>query len=176
MDSPIRIGIITVSDRAYRGESEDLSGPEIIAALNDYLLGHWHPIAHVVPDDRPAIEEVLKEMCDVEGCCLVLTSGGTGPSSRDVTPEATAAVCDRILDGFGERMRANSLRNVPTAILSRQIAGIRGWTLIINLPGRPSAIRECLDSVFPAVPYCIELLEGPRLETDEKVMSAYRPK
>jgi len=176
MDSPIRIGVVTVSNRAYMGEFEDCSSQEIIAALNDYLLSPWHPIVRVVSEDAPTIEETLKEMCDVEGCCLVLTSGGTGPTKRDVTPDATIAVCDRILDGFGERMRASSLSTFPTAILSRQLAGVRGWTLIINLPGRPGYIRGCLDSVFPAVPHCIELLDGPRLETDEKVMSAYRPK
>jgi molybdopterin adenylyltransferase len=176
MDTPIRIGVVTVSDRAHRGDYEDLSGPEMIAAVNDYLSCPWHPVVRVVPGDKSAIEEALKEMCDVEGCCLVLTSGGTGPSRGDVTPDATAAVCDRILDGLGERMRASSLANVPGAILSRQTAGIRGWTLIINLPGRPSYIRGCLDSVFPVVPYCIETLGGPRLEANEKVMSAYRPK
>jgi molybdopterin adenylyltransferase len=174
MESPIRIGVVTISDGAYMGEFEDCSSPEIIAALNDYLLSPWHPIVRVVPEERPAIEETLKEMCDVEGCCLVLTSGGTGPSKRDVTPEAATAVCDRVLDGFGERMRASLLPNAPSSILSRQMAGIRGWTLIINLPGRPAYIRGCLDSVFSAVPRCIELLEGPRLELDEKVMSAYR--
>jgi molybdopterin adenylyltransferase len=175
MDSPIRIGVVVVSDRAYRGEYEDFSGPEIVAALNDYLLSQWHPIVRVVPEERATIEETLKEMCDVEGCCLVITSGGTGPSKSDVTPEATAAVCDRVLDGFGERMRASLLPNASAAILSRQMAGIRGWTLIINLPGRPSYIRGCLDSVFHAVPRCVELLEGPRLETNEKVIGAFRP-
>jgi len=164
MDLLIPIGIVTVSDRASRGEYEDLSGPAIAAALNDYLIGGWRPLARVIPDEQAVIEETLKELCDVEGCCLILTTGGTGPAKRDVTPDATAAVCDRVLDGFGEQMRAVSLRYVPTAILSRQIAGTRGRTLIINLPGKPGSIRECLDAVFPAVPGCIVLLEGPRLE------------
>jgi len=173
---PVHIGVVTVSDRAARGEYEDLSGPAIAAALNDYLISPWKPVRRVIPDERHVIEETLKDLCDLEECCLVLTTGGTGPARRDVTPEATAAVCDRILDGFGEQMRATSLRHVPTAILSRQIAGTRGKTLIINLPGKPGSIRECLDAVFPAVPYCIELLEGPRLETNENVISAFRPK
>jgi molybdopterin adenylyltransferase len=174
MESPIRIGVVTVSDRIYMGEDEDISGLELIAALNDYLLPTWHPVVRVIPDVRSTIEETLKEMCDVEGCCLILTSGGTGPSKSDVTPDATAAVCDRILDGFGERMRASLLPNITSAVLSRQMAGVRGWTLIINLPGRPAYIRGCLDSVFPAVPRCIELLDGPKLETNEKVMGAIR--
>jgi molybdopterin adenylyltransferase len=152
MDSFARIGIVTVSDRAARGEYEDLSGPAIITALSDYLTSSWEPLRRMVPDEKPAIEETLKELCDVEKCCLVLTTGGTGPARRDVTPEATEAVCDRVLDGFGEQMRSVSRRNVPTAILSRQIAGIRGQTLSINLPGKPKSVRECLDAVFPAVP------------------------
>jgi molybdopterin adenylyltransferase len=130
----------------------------------------------MVPDVQPLIEAALRELCDQEGCCLVVTTGGTGPARRDVTPEATAAVCERILDGFGEQMRAASLKVVPTAILSRQIAGTRGRTLMINLPGKPSAIADCLQAVFPAVPYCIDLLEGPFLETDPQVCAAFRPK
>jgi molybdopterin adenylyltransferase len=171
----IRIGIATVSDRAFRGEYEDISGPEIVSALNDYLICQWQPFRRVVPDEQPIIEKTLIELCDVEGCCLILTTGGTGPAKRDVTPEATAAVCSRILDGFGEQMRAVSLRSVPTAILSRQIAGTRGQTLIINLPGKPSSIRECLDAIFPAVPCCIDLLGGPRLEANESVIKVFRP-
>ncbi|MCL1909190.1 MAG: molybdopterin adenylyltransferase [Holophagaceae bacterium] len=176
MDTSIRIGIVTISDRAFRGEYEDLSGPAIATALNEYLTSDWQAIRRVIPDEQGFIEEVLKELCDAEGCCLVLTTGGTGPAKRDVTPEATVAVCDRVLDGFGEQMRAVSLRHVPTAILSRQIAGTRGRSLIINLPGKPSSIRECLDAVFPAVPYCIDLIEGPRLEADENAISVFRPK
>jgi len=176
MDLPVNIGVVTVSDRAARGEYEDLSGPAVIASLNDYLTSCWKPVQRVIPDDRRVIEDTLKDLCDLEKCCLILTTGGTGPARRDVTPEATAAVCDRILDGFGEQMRAVSLRYVPTAILSRQIAGTREKALIINLPGKPSSIRQCLDAVFPAVPYCIDLLEGPRLETNESVIVAFRPK
>ncbi|MEM6574659.1 MAG: molybdopterin adenylyltransferase, partial [Pseudomonadota bacterium] len=130
----------------------------------------------VIADEQPLIEATMSEMADKEGCCLVVTTGGTGPAPRDVTPEATEAVCEKMLPGFGELMRSTSLQYVPTAILSRQTAGIRGSTLILNLPGRPKAIRECLDAVFPAVPYCIDLIEGPRLETDESVIKAFRPR
>ncbi len=171
-----RIGIITTSDRATAGVYEDLSGQAIIDTLNDYLSSPWEPVYQVIPDDRPTIEATLKEMIDEQGCCLVVTTGGTGPALRDVTPEATEAVCDKMMPGFGELMRQVSLQYVPTAILSRQTAGIRGKALIINLPGKPKSIRECLDAVFPAVPYCIDLLEGPYLETDETVIKAFRPK
>lgn len=171
-----RIGIVTVSDRASRGEYEDLGGPAIKTWLERALASEWEPVARLVPDEQPEVEAVLRELCDSEGCCLVVTTGGTGPARRDITPEATAAVCDKILDGFGELMRSVSLKFVPTAILSRQIAGIRGASLIINLPGKPSAIADCLDAVFPAVPYCIDLIEGPFLETDEAVVKAFRPK
>lgn len=173
---PVKIGVVTISDRAYKGVYEDLSGPALLATLKDYLTSLWLPVLRVIPDEQAEIEKTLKELCDLEGCCLVLTTGGTGPAQRDVTPEATAKVCDRVLDGFGERMRAISLQYVPTAILSRQIAGTRGRTLIVNLPGKPSSIRECLEAVFPVVPYCIDLLEGPRLETNDSVISAFRPK
>jgi molybdopterin adenylyltransferase len=172
---PARIGILTVSDRASRGEYEDEGGPAIRACLAEFLASPWEPVSSVVPDERPRIEAELARMADEEGCCLVVTTGGTGPAPRDVTPEATEAVCEKILDGFGEQMRAVSLAKVPTAILSRQVAGIRGRTLIVNLPGRPRAIRECLLAVFPAIPYCIDLLEGPYLETDGKVVAAFRP-
>ena len=130
----------------------------------------------MIPDDRPVIEQTLRDLCDVEGCCLVVTTGGTGPALRDVTPEATEAVCDKMMPGFGELMRAVSLKFVPTAILSRQTAGVRGASLIVNLPGKPSAIRDCLMAVFPAIPYCIDLLEGPYLTTNEGVVKAFRPK
>jgi len=133
-------------------------------------------VARVVPDEQDQVESALKALCDEEGCCLVVTTGGTGPAPRDITPEATEAVCEKILDGFGEQMRAVSLQFVPTAILSRQIAGIRGRSLLINLPGKPSAIADCLDAVFPAVPYCIDLVEGPYLQTDDTVVEAFRPK
>src|SRR6266700_3155574 len=157
----IRIGVVTVSDRASRGQYQDLGGPAIRDCLAEILSCPWEAAPRLIPDERPLIEETLKELCDREKCCLVVTTGGTGPARRDVTPEATAAVCEKLLDGFGELMRAVSLKVVPTAILSRQIAGTRGKSLIVNLPGKPSAIRECLLAVFPAIPYCIVLMEGP---------------
>ena len=133
-------------------------------------------MAAVVPDERAVIEETLTKFCDVEGCCLVVTTGGTGPAARDVTPEATEAVVEKVLPGFGEMMRQVSLQYVPTAILSRQTAGTRGHCLIINLPGKPKAIAECLDAVMPAVPYCIDLIGGPYLTTHEAFVKAFRPK
>jgi molybdopterin adenylyltransferase len=172
----VRVGIVTVSDRASRGAYEDKGGPAIAAVLGEVLAGDWKPVARVIPDERPLIEATLRELCDGEGCCLVVTTGGTGPAPRDVTPEATEAVCDRMLPGFGELMRAESLKVVPTAILSRQTAGTRGRSLIVNLPGKPSAIRDCLLAVFPAVPYCVDLIGGPRLETNPAVVKAFRPK
>ena len=176
MSHPIRIGIVTVSDRASRGEYEDKGGPAIRDCLTEILSSMWEPAARVIPDERPLIESTLKELADVAGCCLIVTTGGTGPAKRDVTPEATEAVCEKMLDGFGEQMRAVSLKVVPTAILSRQVAGIRGKSLIVNLPGKPSAIRDCLTAVFPAIPYCIDLIEGPYLTTNENVVKAFRPK
>lgn len=176
MSSDIKIGIVTVSDRASRGEYEDLGGPAMTEWLSKALTTDWQAVARIVSDDQENIEATLCELADKEGCCLIVTTGGTGPAPRDVTPEATAAVCQKILDGFGEQMRAVSLQYVPTAILSRQIAGIRGKALIVNLPGKPSAIAECLDAVFPAIPYCIDLIEGPYLETDESVIKVFRPK
>lgn len=170
-----RIGILTVSDRASRGEYQDRGGPAIHDWLEQALRTPWEPVARLVADEQALIEAELRDLCDEVGCCLVVTTGGTGPARRDVTPEATAAVCDKLLDGFGELMRAVSLKVVPTAILSRQIAGIRGQTLIINLPGKPSAIADCLGAVFPAVPYCIDLIDGPYLETDEEMVAAFRP-
>ena len=171
-----RIGILTISDRASSGIYEDLSGPAIRGTLLSFLASPWDEVYQVIPDDQPTIEATLRRLCDEEGCCLVLTTGGTGPGPRDVTPEATRAVCSRIMDGFGERMRAVSLQYVPTAILSRQVAGLRGSTLVVNLPGRPRSIRECLEAIFPAIPYCLELAGGPSLETDESIVIAYRPK
>jgi molybdopterin adenylyltransferase len=176
MNPTIRIGIVTVSDRASKGVYEDKGGPAIRDCLAEILACPWEAVPRLIPDEQPAIEETLKELCDTAGCCLVVTTGGTGPARRDVTPEATVAVCDRVLDGFGELMRAVSLRVVPTAILSRQLAGTRGRSLIVNLPGKPSAIRDCLLAVFPAIPYCIDLLEGPYLTTHENVVKAFRPK
>jgi molybdopterin adenylyltransferase len=172
----IPIGILTVSDRASRGEYEDKGGPGIVAALTDLLASPWRAVARIVPDEQKQIEAALVELVDEQKCSLVLTTGGTGPAARDVTPEATEAICDRLMPGFGELMRMVSLREVPTAILSRQIAGLRGRALIINLPGKPSAIRTCLDAVFPAVPYCLDLSGGDRLETDPAFCVAFRPK
>ena len=172
----IKIGILTMSDRASAGAYEDLSGKAIIDTMNDYLVSEWESVYAVIPDDQELIEEALKDMADEQGCCLIVTTGGTGPAKRDITPEATEAVCQKMMPGFGELMRQVSLKYVPTAILSRQTAGIRGKSLIINLPGKPKSIRECLDAVFPAVPYCIDLLEGPFLECDEEVIKPFRPK
>lgn len=176
MTDKIRIGIVTVSDRASRGEYEDQGGPAIREWLDKALANDWEAVARLVPDEQGEVEAALKALADEEQCCLVVTTGGTGPAPRDITPEATEAVCDKVLDGFGEQMRAVSLQYVPTAILSRQMAGIRGRSLLINLPGKPSAIADCLDAVFPAVPYCIDLIEGPYLETDESVIKAFRPR
>ncbi|WP_413479605.1 molybdopterin adenylyltransferase [Vibrio hibernica] len=174
--SKAKIGIVTVSDRASQGVYEDLSGLAIIDTLNDYLTSEWEPVYQIIPDEQAQIEALLIKMVDEEGCCLVVTTGGTGPAKRDVTPEATEAVCDRMMPGFGELMRIESLKFVPTAILSRQTAGLRGSSLLVNLPGKPKSIRECLDAVFPAIPYCIDLMEGPFLECDESVIKPFRPK
>lgn len=171
-----RIGILTVSDRASRGEYEDRGGPAIRDYLGEVLASEWEAVARVVSDDQPGIEAALVELADDEGCSLIVTTGGTGPAARDVTPEATLAVVEKPMPGFGELMRTVSLRAVPTAILSRQTAGIRGGTLIVNLPGQPKAIGECLDAVFPAIPYCIDLIGGPRLETNDDRLVAFRPK
>src|SRR5580693_4949994 len=172
----IPIGVVTVSDRASAGLYEDKGGPGIEAALAAILATPWRPVRCVIPDERARIEAALIELAEVERCSLILTTGGTGPAPRDVTPEATEAVCDRMLPGFGELMRFKSLAEVPTAILSRQVAGTRGSSLIINLPGKPAAIRTCLDAVFAAVPYCIDLIGGARLETDPRFCMAFRPK
>jgi molybdopterin adenylyltransferase len=170
-----RIGIVTISDRASAGLYEDKSGPAIEAFLSEALVSSWQKIARVIPDERSLIEETLVALSDGERCCLIFTTGGTGPARRDLTPEATEAVCDRMMPGFGELMRRVSLDYVPTAILSRQTAGLRGSTLIVNLPGKPASIRQCLTAVFPAIPYCIELMEGPFLETNPAVVKAFRP-
>ena len=176
IQSAARIGIVTVSDRASRGEYEDRGGPAIREYFTDVLRSPWVPVERVVPDERPLIQQTLVELADREACVLIVTTGGTGPTRRDVTPEATEAVCETLMPGFGELMRKVSLDKVPTAILSRQTAGIRGKSLIVNLPGQPKAIRECLDAVMPAIPYCIDLLEGPYLETDETRVAAFRPR
>lgn len=171
-----KIGVVTVSDRASKGIYKDISGKAIIETLSDYLTSEWESVYRLVPDEQPEIEAALKNLADEENCCLIITTGGTGPAKRDITPEATEAVCGKMMPGFGELMRQESLKYVPTAILSRQTAGIRDTTLIVNLPGKPRAIRQCLDAVFPAIPYCIDLLEGPFLITDEAVMKVFRPK
>jgi len=171
-----KIGIVTVSDRASRGEYEDRGGPAILDYLSEVLSSDWTSVARIIPDELSTIIETLKDLCDQEQCCLIVTTGGTGPAKRDITPEATLSVADKEMPGFGELMRKVSLEKVPTAILSRQTAVIRGGSLIVNLPGQPKAIQECLDAVFPAIPYCIDLLEGPYLETNEERLVAFRPK
>lgn len=176
MTVPARIGIVTVSDRASQGIYEDRGGPAIREYLTEILTSPLEIVPRVIADDQVIIEQTLRELCLQERCCLVITTGGTGPALRDVTPEATLAVCEKEMPGFGELMRQVSLQKVPTAILSRQTAGICGQSLIVNLPGQPRAIRECLDAVFPAIPYCIDLLNGPFLTTDEAKIVAFRPK
>jgi len=170
-----KIGILTISDRASRGEYQDKGGPAIQAWFTRVLSSAWQPVALVIPDEQPQIEAALRQLSDEAGCCLIVTTGGTGPAPRDVTPEATEAVCVKMMPGFGELMRAASLKVVPTAILSRQTAGIRGSSLIINLPGKPSAIDDCLNAVFPAVPYCIDLIGGAYLEADARQCAVFRP-
>jgi len=143
--------------------------------MNLWLVSEWESEYAVIPDEQDQLEAAMIEMADKKGCCLIVTTGGTGPAVRDVTPEATEAVCEKILPGFGELMRQTSLQYVPTAILSRQTAGIRGKSLIVNLPGKPKSIKECLEVVFPAIPYCIDLIEGPYIETNPKEMKVFRP-
>lgn len=174
--SSATIGIVTVSDRASRGEYEDLGGPAIREYFDEVLTSEWEGVGRIISDDQDQIEATLKSLVDDEECCLVVTTGGTGPAPRDVTPEATEAVADKLMPGFGELMRQVSLQYVPTAILSRQTAVIRGKALIVNLPGKPKSIKECLDAVMPAIPYCIDLIGGPYLTTDETKVKAFRPK
>jgi len=171
------IGLVSISDRASAGVYKD----EGIPSLKEWLASaiaapEWRDETRLIADEQPVIEATLKELVDEKGCSLVLTTGGTGPAPRDVTPEATLAVADKVMPGFGEQMRAVSLKYVPTAILSRQVAVVRKKALIINLPGQPKAIRETLDGVFAAVPYCIDLIGGPYIETHEAVVKAFRPK
>ncbi|MFM8634367.1 MAG: molybdopterin adenylyltransferase [Planctomycetia bacterium] len=178
--TPALIGILTVSDRASRGEYADEGGPAIRGYLAEVLTTPWESRERIVPDDLDTIAGAIRGMAD-GGCCLIVTTGGTGPAPRDVTPEATERVCTKMLPGFGELMRQISLKHVPTAILSRQTAGVCGGALVVNLPGRPKSIRECLDAVFPAIPYCIDLihtgeLHPPRLETDPTRLVSFRPK
>jgi len=172
----IKIGVINVSDRASAGIYEDIPGKAAVDLLRSYIISPWVPEYAVIPDEQSLIERTLRTFADEKKCCLIITTGGTGPAVRDITPEATEAVCGKMLPGFGELMRATSLQYVPTAILSRQTAGIRGRSLIVNLPGKPKAIKECLEAVFPAVPYCIDLIEGPYLECNDQVIKVFRPK
>ena len=160
----IPIGILTVSDRASQGAYEDISGKTIIRLLKKYIAVPWKPVYRVIADNRKEISRQLKKMADRQGCALIITTGGTGPAPRDVTPQATESVCKIMLPGFGERMRSVSLCHTPTAILSRQTAGIRNKTLILNLPGKPAAVTQCLRAVFPAVPHCLALIGGPHLK------------
>ncbi len=187
-ESPLLIGLVSISDRASQGVYRDEGIPALREWFGRALTSPWREVARLIPDERALIEQTLIELCDQAGCHLVLTAGGTGPAPRDVTPEATIAVADRLMPGFGEQMRQISLHYVPTAILSRQLGAIRGRTLIINLPGQPKSIRETLEGVkdaqggqlvhgiFAAVPYCIDLIGGPYVETDETVVKAFRPK
>lgn len=176
MQKSAKIGILTLSDRASEGVYKDLSGVAIRQLLDDWIVSEVEYVYRVIPDEFELIKSTLIEYCDTLKCDLVLTTGGTGPAVRDVTPEATEAICEKMMPGFGEMMRAESLKYVPTAILSRQTAGIRGNSLIINLPGNPKAIKECLEPIFPAIPYCIDLIEGAFIQTDESKMKIFRPK
>jgi molybdopterin adenylyltransferase len=180
MSRPAVIGILTVSDRASRGDYADEGGPAIKGYLAEVLISPWEARERIVPDELEAIAAAIREQA-AAGSCLIVTTGGTGPAPRDVTPEATERVCTKLLPGFGERMRQVSLQYVPTAILSRQTAGVCGRALVVNLPGRPKSIRECLDAVFPAIPYCVDLIhtgvdDPPRLETNPDRLVAFRPK
>ncbi|WP_237151923.1 molybdopterin adenylyltransferase [Oryzibacter oryziterrae] len=171
----VRIALVTISDRASRGEYQDLSGPAMAAWLSAAITSPWEPVIRIIPDGVDSVRDELIRLCDEEKVDLILTTGGTGPAPRDLTPEAMRQVMEKELPGFGELMRKISLQKVPTAILSRQTAGTRGRTLIINLPGKPSSINVCLDAVFPAVPYCLDLIEAGRIETDPSVVVAFRP-
>lgn len=183
-----RIGLVSISDRASQGIYEDQGIPALRDWLMSALKTPWEAVTRIIPDDRAVIESTLRDLVDVAGCSLVLTTGGTGPAPRDVTPEATLAVADRVMPGFGEQMRQISLQFVPTAILSRQVAVIRRQSLIINLPGQPKSIRETLEGlkaadgtpivhgIFAAVPYCLDLIGAPYIETDASVVKAFRPK
>jgi molybdopterin adenylyltransferase len=176
MDEQLLIGLVSISDRASSGVYKDAGLPALKDWFGAALASPWRMETRLIPDEQPVIEATLKELVDTAKCHLVLTTGGTGPAPRDVTPEATLAVADKVMPGFGEQMRAVSLKYVPTAILSRQVAVVRKGALIINLPGQPKAIKETLDGVFAAVPYCIDLIGGPYIETNESVIKAFRPK
>lgn len=172
----VHFGVITVSDRASKGEYEDEGGPAILAFFNEAINSPWQAHYRCVADDISAIKAAIIELADVVGCSVIVTTGGTGPAIRDVTPEATEEVCERIMPGFGEQMRAISLKFVPTAILSRQVGGTRGKSLIFNLPGRPKAIRETIDELWRAVPYGVDLIGGPYIDCNPQVCDAFRPK
>jgi len=176
MEQTAIIGLVTISDRASQGVYADQGIPALQAWLETTLSTPWRAVTRMIPDEQAQIEATLRELADEQGCCLVLTTGGTGPALRDVTPEATLAVADKVLPGFGEQMRAVSMKYVPTAMLSRQVGVVRKQCLILNLPGQPKAIKETLDGVFAAVPYCIDLIGGPYLETHEEALKVFRPK
>ena len=172
----IRIGLISISDRASSGVYEDRGLPALEAWFGDVMANPAEFITRLIPDEQSLIEATLIELADTEACSLILTTGGTGPSPRDVTPEATLAIAHKVLPGFGEAMRAVSLKYVPTAILSRQVGVTRGASLILNLPGQPKAIKETLDGIFAAIPYCIDLIGGPYLEAKPETIAVFRPK
>ena len=171
-----KIGVVTISDRAHAGIYDDESGPAVIDTLNQIISSEWISITKLIPDEKKEIERTLVQLVDVENCCLVITTGGTGPSSRDVTPEATENVCERMMPGYGELMRTISLEYVPTAVLSRQTAGLRGNSLILNLPGSPKAIHQTLIPLFESIPACIDLMDGPFIDTNSEIVVAFRPK
>tara|TARA_B100000925_G_scaffold289594_2_gene272795 strand:- start:5613 stop:6143 length:531 start_codon:yes stop_codon:yes gene_type:complete len=170
-----KIGVVTISDRAFTGIYDDESGPAVIDTLNQIINSKWIPITKLIPDEKNEIEKTLIQLVDVENCCLIITTGGTGPSSRDVTPEATENVCERMMPGYGELMRTISLEFVPTAVLSRQTAGLRGNSLILNLPGSPKAIHQTLIPLFESIPACIDLMDGPFIDTNSEIVVAFRP-
>jgi len=176
MNNELLIGLVSISDRASSGVYEDQGIPALREWFAAAMSSPWRMENRLIPDDQAEIEKTLIELADHVGCHLVMTTGGTGPAPRDVTPEATLAVAHKVLPGFGEQMRQVSLKYVPTAILSRQVGVVRGKTLILNLPGQPKAIKETLDGIFAAVPYCIDLIGGPYIETNEEVIKAFRPK
>lgn len=176
MSKSATIGVINISDRASQGVYEDIPGKACVDLLKEWIRTPFQVEYAVVPDEQDQIEATLIDFCDTKNCSLIVTTGGTGPAERDITPEATESICEKMLPGFGEEMRRASLKFVPTAILSRQTAGTRGSTLVVNLPGKPKAIRENLEAVFPAIPYCIDLIGGAYLETDPSVMAVFRPK
>jgi len=172
----MKIGVLTISDRASQGIYEDISGKEIIKVMQEYITSDWEKIYKVIPDEVDLIAQNLISLSDDDECCLIFTTGGTGPAPRDVTPEATEKVCQKMMPGFGELMRKESLQYVPTAILSRQTAGIRNKSLIVNLPGKPKSIRECIQAVFPAIPYCLELIGAHKMVTNDEYIKVFKPK